>query len=201
MKMNKQEKQLIIFDRHIPASSISEEAGSVAQWLTDRGIRGNDMIALLMWNDVQFFSISEACELIGARLVLLNWHLTRPELEYILADSGSKVLIGHSPLLAQADLRGNEDLKVVAMSPAPELIRLFPKVSEEGHDNRGWISSLLLATPVRGAVADETVFSIRAGRPESRKVWCGRSRPMTSPALGASGLRRELGWIARRRVK
>jgi long-chain acyl-CoA synthetase len=155
-------KQIVIFDRQVPASQISKEASSIAGWLSDNNIRENDVVALLMWNDVPIFSVAEACGRVGAFLVLLNWHLTRPELDYILSDSGAKVLFGHSHLLAAAGLAGNETCPVVAVPPAREIMASFSNVSESRLDSKNWTDwhDLLAHKPYAGTVKANTRSSI-----------------------------------------
>ena len=55
-------------------------------------------MALLLRNDLAFFEVSRAASLVGAFAVPLNWHLSAEEVDYILADSGAKVLVVHADL-------------------------------------------------------------------------------------------------------
>jgi long-chain acyl-CoA synthetase len=49
-------------------------------------------------NSVEFFEAWAAANKLNASVVLVNWHLKTEELAYILADSGSRVLVAHVDL-------------------------------------------------------------------------------------------------------
>ena len=57
-----------------------------------------------MRNDIAFIEAAYAVMRLGAYAVPVNWHFKPEEIEYILKDSGTSVLIGHADLLHQ--LRG-----------------------------------------------------------------------------------------------
>ena len=61
--------------------------------LTGLGVGKGDRVALLMGNSVEFCCLFYAAAKIGAVAVPLNTRLTAAELEFILADSGSRVLV------------------------------------------------------------------------------------------------------------
>lgn len=82
-------------------SDIITRAKQIARLLGDRGVTTGDVIAILLRNDTTLFEIVEACRYVGAYYVTLNWHGTQAELTPILTDSGAKVLIGHTDLLAE----------------------------------------------------------------------------------------------------
>jgi acyl-CoA synthetase (AMP-forming)/AMP-acid ligase II len=53
-----------------------------------------------MRNDIAFLEASYAAMMLGAYAVPINWHFKGEEVAYVLADSGSRVLVGHTDLLA-----------------------------------------------------------------------------------------------------
>ena len=55
----------------------------------------------MLRNDFATFEVNMAAGQLGAYAVPINWHFTPEEAGYILADSGAKVLVAHSDLLAQ----------------------------------------------------------------------------------------------------
>src|SRR6202012_4630519 len=61
--------------------------------LRSLGVGKGDRVALLMPNSVEFCCLFYGAAKIGAVAVPLNTRLAAPELEFILSDSGSKVLI------------------------------------------------------------------------------------------------------------
>ena len=68
-------------------------ANRCASVLMSLGISAGDRVALLMPNSVEFCCLFYGAAKIGAVAVPLNTRLAAPELEFILSDSGSKVLI------------------------------------------------------------------------------------------------------------
>ena len=61
----------------------------------------DDSVALMLRNDFPTFEVNMAAGQLGVYAVPINWHFTPEEAGYILADSGAKVLVAHSDLLAQ----------------------------------------------------------------------------------------------------
>ncbi|HEU5084340.1 MAG TPA: AMP-binding protein, partial [Acidimicrobiales bacterium] len=57
------------------------------------GVQPGDVIALLCGNRCEAFEAMVAAGHAGVRIVPVNWHWTAEELAYVLADSGSRVLI------------------------------------------------------------------------------------------------------------
>jgi len=76
---------------------------SVASLLDSLGLQPDDRVALLAHNSADVVAIAFASLAFGTRLVPLNWHLAGPEIDYLLRDSGSRVvfvdpaLIGNLP--------------------------------------------------------------------------------------------------------
>ena len=65
------------------------------------GLGEDDSVALMLRNDFPTFEVNFAAGQLGIYAVPINWHFTPEEAGYILADSGAKVLVAHSDLLAQ----------------------------------------------------------------------------------------------------
>ena len=65
------------------------------------GLGEDDSVALMLRNDFATFEVNMAAGQLGVYAVPINWHFTPEEAGYILADSGAKVLVAHSDLLAQ----------------------------------------------------------------------------------------------------
>ncbi|MDZ7683964.1 MAG: AMP-binding protein [Gammaproteobacteria bacterium] len=71
---------------------LNERVNRVAHALTDIGVKKGDRIAILQMNSIEFVEAFFATAKIGGIVVPLNWRLVPDELEFILKDSGSKVL-------------------------------------------------------------------------------------------------------------
>jgi long-chain acyl-CoA synthetase len=81
---------------------LDRDARRLASALQAHGIGPNRVVAVLMRNDIRYFTITEACRYVGARFVVLNWHAPGPEIRAILDDSGAELIFGHSELLQAA---------------------------------------------------------------------------------------------------
>ena len=76
--------------------------------LRDRGIGRGDAVAAVMHNSVDFLALFLAVGQCGAFLVPVNWHLTAPEIAYILTDSSTKAVFC-SPEFADAALTAADE--------------------------------------------------------------------------------------------
>jgi long-chain acyl-CoA synthetase len=77
-----------------------ERAKKLAYIFQSKGVKAGDVVAVLLRNDTALYEVVEACRYVGAYYVNLNWHSTQTELMPILIDSGAKILVAHSDLLA-----------------------------------------------------------------------------------------------------
>ena len=78
-------------------------ANRCANMLTSLGIGEGDRVGLLMPNSVEFCCLFYGAAKIGAVAVPLNTRLAAPELDFILSDSGSTVVIYGAALAAVVD--------------------------------------------------------------------------------------------------
>jgi O-succinylbenzoate-CoA ligase len=78
-------------------------ANRCANMLTSLGIGKGDRVGLLMPNSVEFCCLFYAAAKIGAVAVPLNTRLAAPEVDFILSDSGSKVVIYGEALATVVD--------------------------------------------------------------------------------------------------
>lgn len=65
----------------------------IAQGFAALGLRPGDRWGVLAHNRVEWPELTIGNVLAGTRYVPLNWHLTAPEIEYLLVDSGATVLV------------------------------------------------------------------------------------------------------------
>ena len=78
-------------------------ANRCANMLTSLGIGEGDRVGLLMPNSVEFCCLFYGAAKIGAVAVPLNTRLAAPEVDFILSDSGSKVVIYGEALATVVD--------------------------------------------------------------------------------------------------
>ncbi|HEY1281404.1 MAG TPA: long-chain-fatty-acid--CoA ligase [Acidimicrobiales bacterium] len=77
-------------------AELDRQADALAAALLARGLQSGDRVALLAQNELEYVEIQVAAQRAGVVLVPLNFRLAVPELEFIVADSGARVLL-HGP--------------------------------------------------------------------------------------------------------
>jgi len=94
--------------------------------VTDRVVRiaggFGDSVCILMRNDIAFIEAAYAAMRLGAYGVPINWHFKPDEINYVLKDSGTSVLVGHADMLHA--LRGAipSDVTVLSVPTPPEIL-------------------------------------------------------------------------------
>jgi len=72
---------------------LDQRANQSANMMTKLGVQKGDRVGLLIMNSVEFVEVFFGLAKIGAIVVPLNWRLVADELEYILKNSGTKLLV------------------------------------------------------------------------------------------------------------
>lgn len=72
---------------------LNDRANRLANAMTALGIEHGDRIGILAFNEPEYYDMYFGLGKIGATLVPVNYRLAGPEIQYILSDSGSKVLV------------------------------------------------------------------------------------------------------------
>jgi len=98
------DKPALILDDDVRTfAQLDERTTRLAHALEARGIGPDDRVAVMLPNCIEFFEVWAAAGKLAAPVVLVNWHLKRDELTYILEDSGAKLLVAHVDLLEYAE--------------------------------------------------------------------------------------------------
>jgi long-chain acyl-CoA synthetase len=92
-KKRKNKVALLVEEEKITFSQVLEAADKLAAFLVEQGVKEGDKVALFLRNSPEFIYTIFAVSKIGATLVPINTFLKEEELNYILEDSGSVVLI------------------------------------------------------------------------------------------------------------
>jgi long-chain acyl-CoA synthetase len=118
----------------------------IAGGLKALGVGEGDCVCILMRNDIAFIEVSYAIMLLGAYAVPINWHFKPEEVDYILKDTATRVLIGHADLLgALCDIIA-EDMAMLSVPTPPEIesaYRIDPSRRDPPHgadDLELWMS-------------------------------------------------------------
>jgi long-chain acyl-CoA synthetase len=93
----------------------------IAGGLQGLGVSEGDCVCILMRNDIAFLEASYAVMLLGAYAVPVNWHFKPEEVDYILKDTGTRVLIGHADLLNALGEVIPGDITLLSVPTPPEI--------------------------------------------------------------------------------
>ena len=93
----------------------------IAGGLQGLGVSEGDCVCILMRNDIAFLEASYAVMLLGAYAVPVNWHFKPEEVDYILRDTGTRVLIGHTDLLNALGEVIAGDITLLSVPTPPEI--------------------------------------------------------------------------------
>ena len=98
------DRRLVVHDEGTwTYSQACEIAARTAATLSGTGIRNGDRVALLCSNRLAFLEVFLGCAWLGAILVPINTASKGPQIQYILANSGARLLVGESDLLRSLD--------------------------------------------------------------------------------------------------
>jgi fatty-acyl-CoA synthase len=86
-------RALIFEDRPFTYQELNLRTNQLCHLLLDLGVQKGDRVSVLLYNGHQYLEIFFALSKIGAILVPLNRRLAGPELEFILKDSGTRLII------------------------------------------------------------------------------------------------------------
>src|ERR1700687_211960 len=103
-------------------AEVADRAGRFAGGLQRLGVKQGDSVCILMRNDIAFIEAAYAAMRLRAYSVPVNWHFKPEEINYVLRDSGTSVLIGHADMLhALGDAIPN-GVTVLSVPTPPEIL-------------------------------------------------------------------------------
>jgi fatty-acyl-CoA synthase len=150
------DREAVVYgERRMTYAQLSEEVTRVAHALQSCGVTGGDRVAYLLPNIPEMLVAHFAVPLAGAVLVPINTRLAPPEVQYILAHCGAKVLVVDAALHDRvasvlADLPDLRQIVTVldpasGATPLPEVPGIdYPQLCALGSDD-----------PIPWAVLDE----------------------------------------------
>jgi long-chain acyl-CoA synthetase len=106
-----------------------EKLNAISAYLYEMGLRKGDRAALIIENSPEFIYFDQGLQQIGAVNASIYPTLSEGEIEYILNDSGSKVILVGSPFLLK------KVLKVRSMCPNLQKIIIAFSDAKLAHDN------------------------------------------------------------------
>jgi long-chain acyl-CoA synthetase len=111
------DKEYIVYeDERYTYAEIHARVRKLVKFLSDRGVRRGDRVAIAMRNYPEWVVSYWATLMLGAAVVGMNAWWTPPEMEYALGDSKPKVLIADDERIARyLDMPNKMDIPVVAV--------------------------------------------------------------------------------------
>jgi long-chain acyl-CoA synthetase len=109
-------------ERRRDYAEIADRAARIAGGLQRLGVQQGDSVCILMRNDISFLEAAYAAMRLGAYAVPVNWHFKPEEINYVLKDSGARVLIGHADLLHPLRDAISADVSVLSAPTPPEIL-------------------------------------------------------------------------------
>src|SRR6188508_2994171 len=101
---------------------VADRSERIASGLHKLGVKPGDSVCILMRNDLAFIEAAYAAMRLGAYAVPVNWHFKPEEINYILRDSGTPVLIGHADMLHQLRDAIPAGVTVLSVPTPPEIL-------------------------------------------------------------------------------
>jgi O-succinylbenzoate-CoA ligase len=135
-------KAIVCNDRHFTYEEFGKRVGKLSNSLIDMGIKRGDKVAILLKNCHYYLESYFGVMLIGAVLVPLNHHLTSSELEFILKNSESKLLITSSDFsykINDINQKFGTDIKIINIDKEYEELIAdssinLPNINIDGED-------------------------------------------------------------------
>src|SRR5215831_18161285 len=109
-------------ERRRDHSEVADRAGRIAGGLHQLGVRQGDSVCILMRNDIAFIETAYAAMRLGAYGVPVNWHFKPEEINYVLKDSGSSVLVAHADMLHRLREAVPPGVTVLSVPTPPEIL-------------------------------------------------------------------------------
>src|SRR6202035_2350103 len=106
-------------------AEIADRAARIAGGLERLGVTQGDSVCILMRNDIAFIEAADAAMRLGAYGVPVNWHFKPEEINYILKDSGTSVVIGHADMLHQLRDAIPAGVTVLSVPTPPEILEHY----------------------------------------------------------------------------
>ena len=134
--------------RKTSRAEFETRARKLANIFKAQGVGEGEAIAVLCRNDSVYLEIIEACRLVGAYYVTLNWHAAAAEIIQILGDAKTKLLIGHSDLTAKLTPAAGMDIPVIAVPTPPELIAAYKGSAAAAPGQQNYAALMESAAPL-----------------------------------------------------
>lgn len=142
-------------------AELDARSNRVAQLFRSRGLKRGDVVALFLENHLRYLELAWGAQRSGLFFVCISCKLTAPEVDYILRDSGARLLV------TQASLD-----KVASALETPGISRLMLDGAAHGFEDAEAVLALMPPEPIEdeSAGVDMLYSSGTTGRPKGVKV-------------------------------
>jgi acyl-CoA synthetase (AMP-forming)/AMP-acid ligase II len=113
---------LVAGTRRMTWAEVAEQSAHVAAGLEKLGLKAGDRIAMLLGNRIEFVLTMFGAARLGLVTVVLSTRQQKPEIAYVLADSGAKLIVYEAELTE----------RVPDAADVPDLIHRFPMTATSG---------------------------------------------------------------------
>src|SRR4051812_27378637 len=103
-------------------AEVADRVDRIASALHKLGVKPGDSVCMLMRNDIAFIESAYAAMRLGAYGVPVNWHFKPEEINYVLKDSCTSVLIAHADMLHQLREAIPSGITVLSVPTPPEIL-------------------------------------------------------------------------------
>jgi long-chain acyl-CoA synthetase len=103
-------------------AEVADRVARLAGGLATLGVKQGDSVCILMRNDIAFIEAAYAAMRLGAYGVPVNWHFKPDEINYVLKDSGTPVLIAHADMLHALRDAIPRGVSVLSAPTPPEIL-------------------------------------------------------------------------------
>src|SRR6201990_570995 len=112
-------------DRRRTHEEVAERVARIAGGLHRLGVKQGSSVCILMRNDIAFIEAAYAAMRLGAYGVPVNWHFKPEEINYILRDCGTSMLVAHADMLHQLREAIPPGVTVLSVPTPPEILRTY----------------------------------------------------------------------------
>src|SRR5262249_55291192 len=112
-------------ERRRTHAEVAERGARIAGGLHRLGVNQGGIVCILIRNDIAFFQAAYGAMRLGSSGVPANWHFKPEEINYILGDSGARVLIGHADLLHPLRDAIPAGVTVLSVPTPPEILASY----------------------------------------------------------------------------
>jgi long-chain acyl-CoA synthetase len=183
---------IISGDRKRDHAEVADRAARMADGLQKLGVRQGDSVCILMRNDIVFIEAAYAAARLGAYAVPVNWHFKPEEINYVLKDSATSVLIGHADMLHPLGDAIPAGVTVLGVPTPPEIVATY-KINPDhlaapdfAVDLESWLRE---QRPYQGPVLSQPANMIYTSGTTGNPKGVRRSAPTPEQTIASERLR------------